>query len=50
MPKTTIVIEGYRCYRCTHKWIPNLKHRDTGQDPVMCPKCKSPYWNRPRLE
>lgn len=31
------------CTRCGHTWIPN---RD--QPPKVCPKCKSPYWDRPR--
>jgi len=35
---------GFRCERCNHEWIP----RDVEQEPAVCPKCKSPYWNRPR--
>lgn len=34
-----------KCYRCDHVWYP------TGPNlPKVCPnpKCKSPYWNRPR--
>ena len=34
----------YRCERCIHEWIP----RDAEQEPSVCPKCKSPYWDRPR--
>jgi hypothetical protein len=30
--------------RCGHEWRP----RDLGRDPEVCPKCKSPYWNKPR--
>lgn len=32
-----------RCERCGHEW-------ETKEDqlPLTCPKCKSPYWNRPR--
>ncbi|MFH1307336.1 MAG: hypothetical protein ABIH72_00610 [archaeon] len=38
-----ITLKGFICERCTHKWIPrNL------QEPRVCPKCKSPYWNVPR--
>jgi hypothetical protein len=37
-------ISGYRCERCEHEWIP----RDKSQEPRVCPKCKSPYWNKPR--
>jgi DNA-directed RNA polymerase subunit RPC12/RpoP len=35
---------GYRCERCNHEWVP----RDKDQEPRVCPRCKSPYWNRPR--
>ena len=35
---------GYRCDRCGHEWIP----RRADNEPAVCPKCKSPYWNRPR--
>jgi Zn finger protein HypA/HybF involved in hydrogenase expression len=39
------MIEGFECERCKHQWIPRLK---TVEEPAMCPKCKSPYWNKPR--
>jgi len=42
MPK--VQLSGYRCERCEHEWLP----RDKGHDPKVCPKCKSPYWDRPR--
>ena len=32
----------YRCNRCGHRWTPEIVN------PVSCPKCHSPYWNRPR--
>ena len=32
------------CKRCGHKWIP----RKEGEEPRVCPKCKSPYWNKER--
>lgn len=35
-----IMIKGYEC-RCGHKWTPR---KDSV--PVVCPKCKSPYWNK----
>jgi DNA-directed RNA polymerase subunit RPC12/RpoP len=44
MPRVPITVMGYRCERCSHEWIP----RDSAQEPSVCPKCKSPYWNRPR--
>lgn len=31
------------CERCGHSWI--LRR---AQEPMICPKCKSPYWNKPR--
>ena len=32
-----------KCERCEHKWIT----RGT-ESPIVCPKCKSPYWkNKP---
>lgn len=42
MPETSLW--GLRCERCQHEWLP----RDHGQAPKVCPKCKTPYWNRPR--
>jgi predicted Zn-ribbon and HTH transcriptional regulator len=39
-----IEMKGYRCYRCEHEWVP----RNKDQAPRVCPKCKSPYWDRPR--
>lgn len=44
MPRVPITIMGFRCERCEHEWIP----RDNQQEPAVCPKCKSPYWDRPR--
>ena len=31
------------CTRCGHTWIPRRP-----EPPKVCPKCKSPYWDRPR--
>lgn len=44
MAKVAITMMGYRCERCGHEWVP----RDGDQEPRVCPKCKSPYWNVPR--
>ena len=33
-----------RCTRCGHKW----KARTNLYIAQVCPKCKSPYWNRER--
>ena len=46
MPKVLISVMGYRCERCGHEWIP----RSAGTVyPKVCPKCKSPYWDTPRV-
>jgi len=39
-----IQIPAYQCERCGHIWIP----RKSEEEPKVCPKCKSPYWNTPR--
>ena len=31
------------CLRCDHSWYPR-----TPRSPKVCPRCKSPYWNRER--
>ncbi len=43
MARVPITVMGYRCERCGHEWIP----RGT-VEPRVCPKCRSPYWNKPR--
>jgi death on curing protein len=32
------------CFRCYHTWKKRIKSRPS----KYCPKCKSPYWNKPR--
>ena len=39
-----VTLNGCRC-RCGHEWLP----REKGNKPRVCPACKSPYWDRPRL-
>ena len=39
-----ILIKGHKCYRCGHEWRPN----NLETPPRVCPKCKSPYWDRPK--
>lgn len=39
-----IELKGHRCYRCGHAWLP----RNSNDRPKVCPKCKSPYWNKPK--
>lgn len=31
------------CFRCEHIWLPRVEI-----NPKFCPKCKSPYWDKPR--
>jgi len=42
-PQTNnIIISHLTCCRCHHSWIPRQK------DIRICPKCKSPYWDKPK--
>lgn len=43
MAKIKIEVDGFRCERCGHEWV----KRKT-DEPMVCPKCKSPYWDRPK--
>lgn len=45
MASITITIAGYQCERCAHKWAPR---NSGGPKPRVCPKCKSPYWDKPK--
>jgi DNA-directed RNA polymerase subunit RPC12/RpoP len=38
-----IMINIYNCLRCKHEWAGRLDRA-----PKVCPKCKSPYWNKPK--
>jgi uncharacterized OB-fold protein len=40
-----ITLDGWKCERCGHVWVPR---QQDAPEPRVCPKCKSPYWNRPR--
>lgn len=44
MAKIKVSVYKFVCERCGHEWIP----RDNENEPRVCPKCKSPYWNTPR--
>ena len=44
MARVPITVMGFRCERCGHEWIP----RGANTGPETCPKCKSPFWDRPR--
>jgi predicted Zn-ribbon and HTH transcriptional regulator len=41
MPTVKFEVEGFRCERCGHQWVPMDKERE----PRVCPRCKTPYWN-----
>ena len=45
MARVPITLMGYRCERCNHEWIPR---GSAEEEPRVCPKCRSPWWNRPR--
>jgi len=45
--KVPITVMGYQCERCQHEWIPRS---EADAEPRVCPRCKSPYWNRPRQD
>lgn len=36
-----VELDGCRC-RCGHEWLPR-----NGEHPFVCPKCKSPRWEKP---
>ena len=53
MSSIDIKVKGFKCERCEHIWIPrvSLEELTSGEIkdiPIICPKCKSPYWNRPK--
>ena len=35
----------WKCKRCGHMWHP---YQNNTEKPKVCPKCKSPYWDRER--
>jgi|LSQX01.1.fsa_nt_gb hypothetical protein len=37
--------ERVACNRCGHEWTPRK-----GGTPKQCVRCKSPYWNRERVQ
>jgi len=44
MAEIKLSVKGYKCERCSHEWIPRKS-----EYPITCPKCKSPYWDKPRV-
>ena len=39
-----ITLSQLQCSRCSHRWIPRKR------EVRVCPRCHSPYWDRPRSE
>ena len=37
-----VTLNRYKCERCEHIWLPRDQNK-----PTVCPKCKSPYWDKP---
>ena len=42
MTKKEVKVYECKCERCMHEWITRSE-----ETPVVCPKCKSPYWDKP---
>lgn len=38
-----VMLKGFKCLRCKHTWVPRRSDR-----PRVCPRCKSPYWDKPK--
>ena len=39
-----MIVTQKECNRCFHKWYPRSEN-----EPVECPKCHSPLWNKERV-
>ncbi len=37
-----VTINQCKCERCGHSWTSKI-------EPKQCARCRSPYWNRPRV-
>lgn len=44
MPEFEMTVTAFRCGRCQYTWLPRFERR-----PTICPKCKSPYWDKERI-
>jgi len=45
MGEIKIIKDGFKCERCLHEWVPRKKS-DGENKPIVCPECKSPYWDK----
>ena len=44
-----VLIAAYSCERCSHCWLPRQGiEKNPELQKGVCPRCKSPYWNKPR--
>lgn len=41
-----VKLDGCRC-RCGHEWLPRGEEKPPVR-PAVCPKCKSPLWDKPK--
>jgi predicted Zn-ribbon and HTH transcriptional regulator len=49
LPLGVVKLLGCRC-RCGHEWLPRERGADgTFERPSVCPSCKSPRWDKPKL-
>lgn len=48
MSEIRVVRKGFRCLRCGYEWFPKSK-TDDNHVPVKCAKCRSIYWNKPKV-
>lgn len=45
-----VMLLGSRC-RCGHEWLPRINPDSTERErPAVCPKCKSPRWDKPKRD
>ena len=46
-----VTVQAYACERCNYRWTPREFPVTTNveKQPKVCPKCKNPFWNRPRV-
>jgi len=44
-------VRAFKCQRCSWEWVPRqreLQDPSSDEQPTICPKCNSPYWDKPR--
>jgi hypothetical protein len=39
---TRVELRKLHCHRCGYKWVPRVEKIR------VCPKCKSPWWDKPK--